>query len=128
MNTTASLPGYYYLLDRQVDEISRGDIVVFALKQDAFYGDAKLMKVIAGMPGDHISWRGRDVYVNDVFHGRALKRAQTGEALVKNHFSGVIPQGRYWVWTPYLRSYDSRYDGVGLVKASDILGRAKKVY
>lgn len=38
--------------------------------------------------------------------------------------SGIIPQGKYFAYTPHPDSYDSRYSQIGLIDEKDIIGTA----
>jgi conjugal transfer pilin signal peptidase TrbI len=40
----------------------------------------------------------------------------------------MIPQGKYFVWTPHIDSYDSRYDEIGLVDERTIIGVAYPLF
>lgn len=110
------------LLDKilyKIGELKRYDIVVFDYHHSSVY-----VKRIIGLPGEKITIRKGRVYVND----KMLK----DDPLLndKMHYSGIAKNGvelgkdEYFVLGDNRNnSYDSRYEQVGVVKKSDIIGK-----
>lgn len=110
------------LLDKilyKIGELERYDIVVFDYHHSSVY-----VKRIIGLPGEKITIRKGRVYVN----GKMLK----DDPLLndKMHYSGIAKNGvelgedEYFVLGDNRNnSYDSRYEQVGVVKKSDIIGK-----
>lgn len=125
-NATPSLPGLVYWVV-QSDRIARGDVVAFRPPANRFYPDGMgFLKVVVGLPGDSVAWRGREVLVNGRPIGLAKERASTGEALELGP-AGRLPNDRYFLWTPHPDSFDSRYADIGWIHRDRILGRAFRI-
>ena len=129
VNATDSLPGLLYLVvPLEPDEaLRRGETVAFVPPPNPAYPDGfPFIKRIAGVPGDLVAWDGRTVYVAGRRLGVAKLRSLSGRPLARGP-EGVIPEGRYFVWTPHEDSYDSRYAEIGWIPRSRILGRAHRI-
>ena len=110
------------LLDKvlyKIGKLKRYDIVVFDYHHSSVY-----VKRIIGVPGEKITIRKGRVYVN----GKILK----DDPLLndKMHYSGIAKNGvelgedEYFVLGDNRNnSHDSRYEQVGIVKKSDIIGK-----
>ena len=110
------------LLDKvlyKIGKLRRYDIVVFDYHHSSVY-----VKRIIGVPGEKITIRKGRVYVN----GKILK----DDPLLndKMHYSGIAKNGvelgedEYFVLGDNRNnSHDSRYEQVGIVKKSDIIGK-----
>ena len=110
------------LLDKvlyKIGKLKRYDIVVFDYHHSSVY-----VKRIIGVPGEKITIRKGRVYVN----GKILK----DDPLLndKMHYSGIAKNGvelgedEYFVLGDNRNnSHDSRYEQVGVVKKSDIIGK-----
>lgn len=98
------------------DKLERQDIIVFDCKEE----DSKYIKRLIGLPGDKISIKDGQVYVN----GELLK-----EDYVKNKdmFTGEyeVPEGKYFfLGDNRSDSKDSRYLKTTYIDEEDIVGKA----
>lgn len=72
-------------------------------------------KIIAGKPGDIISIQNQTLYLNDIEIGNIHTVSKSGKTY-HSIAEGTILEGNYFVYTPHLESFDSRYQEFGLVK------------
>lgn len=129
INETHSLPGHVYIIKRG-DLPGKGDLITFHLPMSGvkYYPPGyQFTKIVKGVAGDRVEYRGRDVYINDENVGIAKEYSQKGEPLELG-FSGVIPAGYYFAWTPHKDSYDSRYKDIGLVSPERVVGSAISIF
>jgi len=124
LNQTDSLPNWAFIADQGRRLPGRGDLVAFVPPPTRYFPPGTVFaKRVAGVPGDLVEHRGRAFYINGRFVGRAKPRARDGRAIGLGP-EGRIPAGRYFVYAPHPDSLDSRYDLVGWIPQSRILGRA----
>jgi conjugal transfer pilin signal peptidase TrbI len=127
INRTPSVPGVLYLIKAQ-EPVVCGDTVVFEVSAtNKFYPGEHWLKTLMGCPGDSISVKGRNVFINSTFAGSAKQFSKTGLPLSPSNQSGVIPNDYYYAWAPHPDSYDSRYASMGLVHRDQILGKAYRI-
>lgn len=118
------LPWTFFLVvkDPQV-LLHRGDLVVFKAQRVGHGFDGmKMVKFVAGIPGDSIKVRNGRLYVSNVYWDDlslcdALKQPRTVYDRVE-----VVPDQKFFVLGTAKRSYDSRY--WGYVDAKQIMGYA----
>jgi conjugal transfer pilin signal peptidase TrbI len=124
----------WFLVDMRAHHVGRGDYVVFRSRgMKPFYPDGTpVLKLIAGVPGDHIVVNATGVWVNEVRWGD-LRHAQTGGrlwALGRHPDEFVrderVPPHHWWVLGTNARSFDSRY--WGYIDDSQIIGRARPLW
>lgn len=70
-----------------------------------------VVKKIVGFPGDLLTVRGEDFFVNGRYVGTAERSDSNGNAVTHVKFWGSIPPERYFVMGTMPHSYDSRYWG-----------------
>ncbi|WP_455539578.1 signal peptidase I [Terrisporobacter sp.] len=116
--------GNYLLIDRmsyKFKEPKHGDIIVFKsdLKQDD--GSSKdLVKRVIGVSGDKVKIKDSKVYVN----GKKINEPYIYNQPTEGDIDTVVPQGSVFVLGDNREiSLDSRYDSVGFISESDILGK-----
>lgn len=127
INQTESLPYWAFIADQSRRTPHRGELVAFVPPKTPFYPEGMVFgKIVAGVPGDRIELRGREVFVAGKSVGLAKPRSRTGLA-VDPIAPGVIPADHYFVMTPHPDSLDSRYAMIGLIPHARILGVAKPV-
>ena len=124
INLSESLPGHLYLIYKRADNFQRGDLIYFRWYGPYYPKKTRFMKVVAGEPGDVVSQVDSSFYVNGRNVGTAKPFTRTGKPLVASSFRGTIPRGKYWVTTPHIDSYDSRYEDSGLISEGQIDGKA----
>lgn len=129
VNLTDSLPHRLVWLERGAG-LGRGELAIFRFDGGPVtqpINGRLLLKHVAGVPGDSISVKGRHVYVNEQWIGRAEERSPRGTAL-EPIAPGVIPPGHYFVAGKPTGSLDSRYSAFGLVPARQVIGRARVIF
>lgn len=129
LNINHSLPGYLYLFEKTKD-IHRGDMMAFYPPDNRFYKNTWFTKYAAGVSGDVITVKNREYYIGDKYLGRAKEYSTKNDVLISSMTDGdhIIPDGRYFVWTPHEDSFDSRYEDIGLIKEDAIIGRAYRIF
>lgn len=136
-NVTPSLPlGYYILHDKE--NLKKGDMVKIcpdsnnraiqeAVKReyiDRINGDCwalPLLKVIYAKEGDFVSCLDDYVLINNVDRYKLVKFDSLNRLLPVCQIDRRLEAGEYFVMTPALNSFDSRYFGV--VKEDEIKAR-----
>jgi conjugal transfer pilin signal peptidase TrbI len=129
---TDSLPEHYFI---QLPRVApkKGDLTIM---YNGWY-QGRIIKRIIGEAGDQITSDQGNVWINGVKIGRAYQRTefakQSTNANDNNHHgasitltpikSQVIPHGQVFLYAPHPKSFDSRYEEVGLVKLSDLEGK-----
>lgn len=131
-NWTGSLPYKVAWLNHAVTAFARGDFVIFTFAgaaQADYPGlrDQPFFKVIRGVPGDRVTVRGREVFVNGDNVGRAKTHTFDRRPL-EPIVEGVIPPGYFYVQGTDVNSFDSRYRSSGLVRADQIIGRVTPLF
>ena len=86
-----------------------------------------IIKIVGGVAGDQVTVKNEKVYINDRLIG-GLKSAFFNKKPVTPIKSMVIPKGKIFVYTPHPMSLDSRYEEMGLIDNSQILGRAYAIF
>lgn len=136
INGTDSLPGKLYLmLPLKADQpLERYTTVAFQPPETPFYPpQLKFLKRLRGLPGDQVTAEsdeqgGQMFFINGEPVGRAKPHARlTMEPLAPGPV-GRIPEHHYFVWTPHVDSYDSRYADIGWIERSAIVARAYRLF
>lgn len=140
---TPSMEHRVWFLNRVASpaEIRKGDAVMFLFRDPhGFVGEAKeakekggkapverrAIKRVACAPGELLQEDGRDFRCGGWFIGRARELSRDGRPAPLFRFSGVIPEGKYFVMGDGADSYDSRY--FGFVEAKDVQALARPVF
>lgn len=128
INETDSMPGHVYLILKNQPP-SRGELIVFRVPNTVkYYPPGHVFtKIVAGVPGDRVEYRGREVFINGKSYGYAKTHSQKGHPLALGP-SGVIPPGHYFAWTSSKHSYDSRYADIGWVSPDRLVGKAIELF
>lgn len=123
-NYTHSLPGHVYAVITLLTP-RRGNVAAFQPPANPYYPhQMRFLKLLMGDAGDRITHRGRMVYLNGMAVGVAQTRDSREGRQLAMIADGVIPAGYHFMWTPHVRSYDSRYAEIGLISDAQIVGRA----
>ena len=116
--------GDYLIINRmsyKFKEPERGDIIVFKsdLQQDD--GSSKdLVKRVIGVSGDTVKIENSKVYVN----GEELVEPYINDEVTEGDIDTVVPENSVFVLGDNREiSLDSRYDSIGFIDDSDILGK-----
>jgi conjugal transfer pilin signal peptidase TrbI len=127
INLTESLPDLVYVLDVGTS-FGKGDLVEFpvppGIPDPRFNKD--FVKRIAGTAGDVVEHRDGHAFVNGLDIGPIQSATKDGRPLAPGP-TGVIPPGFVFVQGLNERSYDSRYQDVGLIPVDRVLGRVRVV-
>ena len=127
-NWTPSLPYKVAFVDYRSGAIVRGDLVVYAFEGpaglQAYPGlrHQALFKRVAGVAGDVVTVRGREVFVNGVPVGLAKTHTFDRRPLEPIDPT-VIPAGHLYMQGTSPDSFDSRYSLCGLVRVQDVKSR-----
>ena len=106
-----------------------GDYVTFTMKSPLIeHGKpVNVTKKVACRGGDVLSVTDNKEYLcNKAFLKRAIDQTPSGVPLSNFKFTGVIPEGKYFVMGTDRNSFDSRY--YGLVDKSDILRKDYPIF
>jgi conjugal transfer pilin signal peptidase TrbI len=129
-NMNESMEGTVFLILKKV-EPEVGQMAAFQPPKNAFYPHTWFVKYVKGGPGDIVGIREdaghQMVYLNDQYIGVALQKARNGTPLTPTQ-EGVLPPGKFFMWTPHPRSFDSRYNEIGWIDESRIIGRAIRLF
>lgn len=116
---TDSLPQHYFVQLPKVPP-KKGDLTVV---NNPFYG-GRLIKKIIGQAGDQVSTdTSGDLWVGKQFVGKVYPQTGDGRKLTPTQ-PQIIPKGQVFLYSPHPKSFDSRYQEVGLVHISDLEGTA----
>lgn len=114
-NASESLPFSYFFGYKLEEEPKRGMYVSFEHPKS----DILLVKRIAGLPGDCISIRDMQIFINEVPYGHIQSNSPSG-MLLSPIEAGEIPKGYVYVTGLHPSSFDSRYAEFGLVPISQL--------
>lgn len=146
MNMSGSLPHKAFLVLKGIKP-ARGDCLTFTLsatqKEVLPKGHSRasqvsqtqvsktpvyLTKRVVGVAGDYVRREGDQMWVGETLVGRLLKETVDGFPLTPLAFEGKIPQGHVFVAASHERSFDSRYEEVGLIPETRFLGKAIPIW
>lgn len=133
----------------ELDNPDRGDVVVFRLPSDP---KTNYIKRVVGLPGDTVEYRDKRLTINGVpvrfemnglYEGAGRGSVHLGQEILggvghevllsPGRFGreGVftVPEGHYFLMGDNRdNSRDSRYDGVGFVPESNLVGKAVRIW
>lgn len=128
VNRTPSLPYHYYLLKKGDQQIHYGDFVAFKWHGGMGYdAGVTMVKVATALPGDYVDRRGQDFYLHGERVAHAIASTRTGKAINATE-AGVVPANSLFVLASNPISIDSRYADFGLVRMSEVIGRAYPIW
>lgn len=127
VNVSPSLPQKYWIVAYGKTP-KRQDYVCFKplksiAKEYEFSENVTWTKQVLGVPGDVVTCHDRDFYINGQYSATAKTHSLKGEPL-KIGSTGTINEGQYYVSTPHKDSFDSRYEKMGWLDKSQIIGVA----
>lgn len=132
-----------------VNDPQRGDVIVFRLPSDP---STNYIKRLVGLPGDHISVRGRQLFINGeavpveltgIYQGHGHTGARLGVEQLgeKEHqvlfiperytrdYDEIVPAGHYFFMGDNRdNSRDSRFPEVGFVPEGNLVGKAVRIW
>ncbi|MDH3661104.1 MAG: signal peptidase I [Alphaproteobacteria bacterium] len=113
------------LIDLRSDIPSRGGLIAFRGQglEPLFIDGTHMVKILVGLPGDHVEVTSDRTTVNDVVVATGLHLAkrlgQPSEVFAR---SFIVPEGHYFGVGKSDNSFDSRY--FGLIRQDQIIGKA----
>lgn len=113
------------LIDLRSDIPKRGGLIAFRGQglEPLFTDGTHVVKILVGLPGDHVDVTPDRTTVNDVVVAAALHLAerlgQPPEAFARRF---VVPEGHYFGVGKSDNSFDSRY--FGLIRQDQVIGKA----
>lgn len=131
INASPSLPNWAFWLDKHV-RIERGSLIFFEPPQselvEAHFGEGAQLfgKQVLGVPGDVVSHRGHEVFINGRKVATRLDKTRLGIALHKGP-EGPIPADCFYTGTEHPRGLDSRYAEIGFICRGQILGSGRAI-
>jgi len=125
MNHDGSLPINGVLVKVGQIPTKNDEIFVFDVRNNPHFKSAEIqfIKHVGGFAGNQIKVREREVYVADRPIGFAKTHSRKGVPLTITE-EQVIPEHKFFAYTPHEYSFDSRYKDIGLVDEKDIVGTA----
>lgn len=124
INATESLPYKGFIVSKFDHSFKRGDLMDFVWQGGGTYPKGfEFVKIVGGLPGDKVSFEGRKVFVNGNYIGEAKPVSRFNIPLELGP-SGVIPPGKFFVYTNHKDSLDSRYAITGWIDESAVIGKA----
>ena len=118
-NNSSSLPNYMFVVTNEKNNIQKGDLIAFRKAPKAML----IIKKVIGIEGDRILIEKDKLFINDQMMGLVFTKTRGGMPLNPLQ-DKVVPKGKYFVWTPHLLSFDSRYNEMGLISLNQIQGKA----
>jgi conjugal transfer pilin signal peptidase TrbI len=131
-NWTASLPYRIVYVDYYDRSLSRGDLIVYSFEGEAGARDypghrhQPFFKRVVGLPGDLVTVREREVFVNGQSVGHAKTHTFDRRPLQPIEAT-VIPAGFLYVQGTSPDSFDSRYSSTGLVRQTDSKAKVRPI-
>lgn len=118
-STTSSLPYRTFLLLKQISP-QKG---MYTCIDSPWYGGTVIKKIV-GIAGDTLSYdqEGNLWVGNQLKIGKPKKKSQDGRILTPLQ-PGIIPKGKVFVAGSHERSFDSRYEELGLIPEHVLRGR-----
>jgi conjugal transfer pilin signal peptidase TrbI len=124
INVTDSLPQKLFIVTKFDHSLHKGDYVSFRWHGAKPYPKGvEFVKIVRGVPGDVVSFEGRNVFINGEFVATAKEFSKGHEPLALGP-AGVIPPGKFFAFATHPDSLDSRYALTGWIDESAVLGRA----
>ncbi len=126
-NKTESLPQKLFIIKTGQLPLKYDYLMFYAPATSTLKPKSTVIKKVMGVAGDVVTKKGQAFYINDEKVGIAKTHSLKGRPLREGKV-GIIPQGKYFVWTPNKNSYDSRYDEIGLIDERYIMGVAYPLF
>lgn len=126
-NTTDSLPQKLFIIKIGTLPAKNDYAMFYAPSTSYFNKKDTLIKKVIGISGDIVTQKGQGFYINGQKIGVAKTHSLKGRPLQSGP-TGTIPRGKYFVWTPHLDSYDSRYEEIGWIDESAMVGTAYPLF
>jgi len=118
INRTESLPQKLFL-HLKTWPAQKGEYTVIRHSSYPF----PLIKQIKGEGGDRLHYEERELWLNDQKIGRAFSVSSSGKKLTPIA-AQIIPKGFVFLAATHPKSFDSRYEEMGLISRRALQGRA----
>lgn len=122
----------FFIINKQVDSVKRNELAVFNFEKETVVlkpGD-KVIKIVAAIPGDTVSFNENALYVNGERFARAKSMQRNlrilGHTIADYQNEYLLKEDEYFMVGETLESFDSRYWGP--IKKSQIEGEAYAIY
>lgn len=127
VNIMPSLPQKYWLVAKSKMP-KRCDYICFkpsdeVIKEHGLSPNVTFTKQVIGIENDKVTLKKRDFYINGQYIATAKTHSLKGELLNPGP-TGVLGKGQYFVFTSHKDSFDSRYEKMGWVNHTQIIGVA----
>jgi len=139
INRSESLPLHAVLVKKGKIPTKIDQIFVFKVRNNPHYKmqEMKFIKLVGGLAGDKIELRKAleseaesdenatkaEIYVAEKLIGAVKTQSLKGKTLTAIK-PGIISANQFFAYSPNKDSFDSRYQDLGLIDASDIIGTA----
>jgi conjugal transfer pilin signal peptidase TrbI len=128
-NQTDSLPNKLFLVKKNTLPKEREEYIAFLPATNRYYKDKVFVKRVGGLPQDTITKHlNRNLSINNKLLLKAKEISLRGDELEIIKFEGIIPAKNYFVYTAHKDSYDSRYEEIGLINETEIIGTATPIF
>jgi len=127
INTSDSVPYRFFMVIKGTP-LSKGNYASFYAPGNGRYPtNTVFTKKVAGVAGDNIIIKDKELWINHQRVGHLLAKDSRGH-LLSIVPAGKIPVGFYFMAGAHEKSFDSRYQGMGLIPANNIMGRAYPLF
>ena len=112
----------------ELEHPERGDVVVFRLPSDP---KTNYIKRVVGLPGDVVEYRDKrgGLHIGEESLGETGHEVLIAPARFGREGVFAVPDGHYFLMGDNRdNSRDSRYDGVGFVPESNLVGKAVRIW
>ncbi len=125
LNHSQSLPIKAVVIRKGEVPSKNGQIFVFRVRNNPHFKmpEVNFIKLVGGLAGEEITTNDREVYVEERLIGTAKMHSLKGAPLTIIN-QGLIPEHKFFAYTPHKDSFDSRYQDLGLIDEKDIIGTA----
>lgn len=128
ISITNSLP-FTIFVETPNKDFTTGNIVTFKYQYKEYFiykQGQNFTKIIGCAQGQKISTIGNDYFCENKLIGTALEKDGFNNAIERQIYNEVIPQGKFFMIGSNPKSYDSKY--YGYVDIKDILGVTYGIY
>ncbi len=127
VNLTNSLPYKIFIINK-LSAPSVGNYICFKAPLESGFPENTILtkKILAG-PGDVVSKKGLNFYINDQWVSKAKSYSWEGEELVLGP-EGVLKEGEYYVGGFNADSMDSRYQVIGWINREQIIAVSYPIF
>ena len=116
---TDSLAHHAFVASKYNHNINRNDYVLFKAKLPGETTQKQLLKQVVGVPGDTIAIKNGQCFINEHPVGTIQLNTLSGQTLNPLQ-PQTIPEGKLFVAGNHERSFDSRYQELGLINIQEV--------